>query len=98
LNLKNFFVYNTFDSSETTKYTINIVDGNVEVIIRSCIFCDGCKDWGKENVGKIYCEHVDTAILKGYNPDIEFEIPSSLTSGDKRCIQRYIVKKENSRN
>ncbi len=92
LTLKNFLVYNTFDSSETTKYKIEIVEGNVEVVIRSCVFCDGCKDWGKEDVGKIYCEHVDTAILNGYNPDIKFEMPSSLTSGDKRCIQRYIVK------
>jgi hypothetical protein len=65
----------------------------MEVVIKSCVFCDGCKDWGKENVGKIYCDYVDTAILRGYNPDIKFEIRSSLTNGDKRCIQRYIVKR-----
>ncbi|MFW9785566.1 MAG: L-2-amino-thiazoline-4-carboxylic acid hydrolase, partial [Candidatus Heimdallarchaeota archaeon] len=85
-------IYNTFDSQQTAKYKTNIVDGNVEVVIRSCVFCDGCKDWDKQEFGKIYCEYIDTAILKGYNPNIKFQLESSLTHGDKSCIQRYIIK------
>jgi hypothetical protein len=92
LTLKNFMIYNTFNSSDTAKYKINIVEGNVEVVIRSCIFCDGCEDWDKKEFGKIYCEYIDQAIMEGYNPDIKFELLSSLTHGEKRCIQRYIVK------
>ena len=63
LSLKNFFIYSTFDASQTTKYKINIVDGNVEVIIRDCVFCNGCKDWDKLEYGRIYCEYIDGAIL-----------------------------------
>jgi len=92
LTLKNFMVYNTFDSSDTAKYKINIIDGNVEVVIRSCIFCEGCEDWDKKEFGKIYCEYIDEAIMEGYNLDIKFELVSSLTRGEKRCIQRYNVK------
>lgn len=92
LTLKNFMVYSTFDSADTAKYKMNIIDGNVEVVIRSCIFCEGCEDWGKKEFGKIYCEFIDEAIMEGYNPDIKFELASSLTHGDKHCIQRYMVK------
>lgn len=91
LTLKNYFIYSTFDSEQTTKYKINLVDGNVELIIRKCVFCDGCKDWDKLGYGKIYCDYIDEAILKGYNPDLKIEVPKALTRGDKRCVQRYIV-------
>lgn len=93
LTLKNYFIYSTFDGDQTTKYKINIVDGNVELIIRQCVFCDGCKDWDKLEYGKIYCDYIDDAILKGYNPKLNIEVPNMLTKGDNRCIQRYIANK-----
>ena len=92
LTLKNYFVYSTFDGGETTKYNVNIVDGNVELVIRECVFCEGCMDWDKLEYGKIYCDYIDEAILKGYNPNLKIEVPSKLTYRDKHCIQRYIVK------
>ncbi len=91
LTLKNFLVYSTFDTRQTAKYKINLVDGNVEVVIRDCVFFNGCKDWDKLEYGKFYCDYVDEAILRGYNPKLKFEIPSTLTQGNRRCIQRYIV-------
>lgn len=92
LTLKNYFIYSTFDARQTTKYKPKIVDGNVEVVIRQCVFCEGCKDWDKLEYGEIFCDYIDEAILRGYNPKLKFEIPSSLTRGDRRCIQKYIVK------
>jgi len=92
LTLKNFFIYSTFEAGETTKYKVNIVDGNIELVIRECVFCEGCIDWDKLEYGKIYCDYIDEAILKGCNPDLKIEVPSMLTHGDKRCIQRYIKK------
>ncbi|MFX1317016.1 MAG: L-2-amino-thiazoline-4-carboxylic acid hydrolase [Promethearchaeota archaeon] len=93
LTLKNYYVYNTFDTRQTAKYKLNIVEGNIEAIIRDCVFCNGCKDWDMLEYGKIYCDYIDEAVLKGYNPDLNIEVPTTLTKGDKRCIQRYIVKK-----
>ena len=93
LTLKNYFVYNTFDSGQTTKYKVKIVEGNLEALIRDCVFCNGCKDWDKLEYGQIFCDYIDEAVLKGYNPKLKFEIPATLTQGNKRCIQRYIVKK-----
>ena len=92
LTLKNFFIYSTFDGGQTTKYKVKVVDGNIELIIRECVFCDGCNDWDQLEYGQIYCDYIDEAILHGYNPDLKIEVPSMLTHGDKRCIQRYIIK------
>ncbi|UCC19738.1 MAG: L-2-amino-thiazoline-4-carboxylic acid hydrolase [Promethearchaeota archaeon] len=92
LTLKNYFIYTTFDAGETTKYKVNIVDGNVELKITKCVFCDGCKDWDKLKYGRIYCDYIDEAILKDYNPNLKIEVPYMLTRGDKHCVQRYIRK------
>ena len=94
LNLKNFFIYGDLDSRSILKYKPNIVDGNVEIIIRDCVFCNGCKDWGKEEYGKIYCEYIDHAVLEGYNPDLILELPARMMLGDKKCHFRYIEKQK----
>lgn len=91
LNLKNFFIYNDFDATITT-FTPEIVDGNLKITITKCLFAQGCKDWGKGEYGEIFCEHVDEATLRGYNPDLAFELSSNLTRGDKTCVQEYIPK------
>ncbi|MFX1586791.1 MAG: L-2-amino-thiazoline-4-carboxylic acid hydrolase, partial [Promethearchaeota archaeon] len=91
LNLKNLFIYGDLDAKSTLKYTPKIVDGNIEILGRDCVFCNGCKEWDKVEYGQIYCEYIDTSILKGYNPNLKIEVPSTLTKGNKRCVLRYLV-------
>jgi len=93
LTLKNFFIYGDLDSSSILKYKSKIVDGNAEIIIRDCVFCNGCKEWDKLEFGKIYCEFIDSAVLRGYNSELVIEVPSTMTKGEKKCVIRYIVKK-----
>lgn len=92
-NLKNFFIYSDLDIKNTAKYRPKIIDGDVIIELRDCVFCNGCKDWDKLEYGKIYCEYIDKSTLKGYNPNLRIEVPATLTKGDKKCILRYIVKK-----
>ncbi|MFX0017451.1 MAG: L-2-amino-thiazoline-4-carboxylic acid hydrolase [Promethearchaeota archaeon] len=92
LNLKNFFIYGDLDAKNTLKYTPKIVDGNIEIVGRDCVFCNGCREWDKVEYGQIYCEYIDISILKGYNPNLRIEVPSTLTKENRRCILRYIVK------
>ena len=94
LTLNNFFIYSDLDSSSINKVKLNIADGNLEVIIRDCIYFTGCKEWEKLDYGSIYCDSIDISTLKGYNPALTIEILSKLTKGDKRCVFRYIVKKD----
>ena len=92
LTLENFFIYGDLDSRSILKYKPKIVDGNIEIIIRDCVYCNACREWGKEEYGKIYCEYVDQAILEGYNPELILELPARMMLGDKKCHFRYIVK------
>jgi len=94
LDIKNFFIYGDLDSSSIVKMKPKIVNGNPEIIIRDCVFCNACRDWDKEEYGMLYCEYVDEAILKGYNPDLVLEIPSRMPFGDKKCHFRYIIKQK----
>jgi hypothetical protein len=91
LDLKNLFIYYDFDTTNLA-LTPEIVDGNVEITITKCPFAQGCKDWGKEEYGRIFCEYVDKAYLRGYNPNLILEIPLNLTKGDKACVHRYVLK------
>ena len=92
LNMQNFFIYSDLDSSSIVKMKPKIVDGNPEIIIKDCVFCNACRDWDRETYGKLYCEYVDEAILKGYNPELALEISSRLTMGDKNCHFKYSAK------
>jgi len=94
LNLKNFFIYGDLDSRDVLKYKPKIVDGNFELLIRNCVFANACRDWNLEEYGKIYCQYIDQAILRGYNPDLKLELPSRMMLGDKKCHFRYIVNKK----
>jgi len=91
LDLKNFFIYSDFDSRGNLTYSVNIVDGDVEITVTECPFAKGCRDWGKEEYGSIYCEHIDKAVLRGYNPSLVLEVPENMTKGDKRCLLRYLA-------
>ena len=93
-SLKSFFIYGDLDSSSILKFKPKIIDGNVEIVIRDCVFCNGCKEWDKLEYGKIYCEYIDTAVLKGYNPNLIIEVPSVMTKGAKKCVLRYIAKEK----
>ncbi|MFW9771737.1 MAG: L-2-amino-thiazoline-4-carboxylic acid hydrolase [Promethearchaeota archaeon] len=94
LNLKNFFIYGDLDAKSTLKYKPRIIDGNLEIVGRECVFCNGCQEWDKLEYGQIYCQYIDVSILKGYNPNLKIEVPSTLSKGDKKCILRYIVKEK----
>jgi len=88
LNLKNFFIYYDLDTRFLT-LTQEIVDGNLEITITKCPFAQGCKDLGKEEYGRIFCEHIDKVYLRGYNPNLVVEVLSNLTKGDKACVMIF---------
>jgi hypothetical protein len=88
-SLKNFFIYGDSDDMSDLKFKLKIIDGNLEILVRDCVFCNGCKEWGKEEYGKLYCENIDKSILKEYNPNLKLEMRSILTKGDKNCVFQF---------
>jgi len=91
-SLKNYFIYGDSDDMSVMKFRLKIINGNIEITARECLFCNACRDSGKEEYGKLYCEHSDKSLLRGYNPNIKLEVPSILTRGDKNCIFKFYYK------
>ena len=48
--------------------------------------------WVKNNmqeVGRIYCQDIDRAIMKGFNPDINFDVPQNMNDSSRHCVFNY---------
>ena len=39
--------------------------------------------------GRLYCQEIDTAILRGYNADFDFEVGGTMTGGAPCCTFHY---------
>ena len=48
--------------------------------------------WTERDVlayGRLYCQEIDTAILRGYNSDFDFEVEGTMTGGAPCCTFHY---------
>jgi hypothetical protein len=84
LTLMNFFLYGDMDTSGN-EMVPELVGDELHIRVHKCIFADRLKDFGLEKYGVHYCNYIDTATLRGYNPKLELEIKSQLTSGAECC-------------
>ena len=92
LSFKNFMAYTDLDSSMILEYAPKIEDGDLHLEINRCDFEQGASEWGLREYFKYYCMYVDVAILKGYNPELNLEIPKKLSDGDDICFFKYNIK------
>jgi len=54
--------------------------------------CSWHSIWSRRGLleyGRLYCQEIDTAILRGYNPDFDFEVDGTLTGGAPFCTFHY---------
>ncbi len=89
LTFANFLVFTDLDTSDLEMIP-SLEDGELRLEISSCPFAAACANRGLGEAGKLYCEHVDAAIMRGYNPEL-YETVSlqSLTAGADKCILVY---------
>jgi hypothetical protein len=43
------------------------------------------KEMGLLAVGRLYCSEIDTALVRGFNPELKMELVSTLTEGADHC-------------
>jgi hypothetical protein len=55
--------------------------------VYSCAYPDFWKSIGPEalKLGNIFCSVVDNAIIRGYNPNMKWQLPKCLTRNDEHC-------------
>ncbi len=54
--------------------------------VRRCPWSEEWKERGMLDVGKLYCAYVDTALVKGFNPELVLGIGPTQTAGDSFCL------------
>ena len=63
-------------------------DGSLK--ITQCPWAAQFKEMGLSEAGAEYCTHLDSAISRGFNPYIGYEVTQSLNSSDC-CIHRLVI-------
>ncbi len=54
--------------------------------VRRCEWYETWKKYGLLEYGNMYCRYVDKQLVKGFNPELELDIPALLSLGDPCCI------------
>ena len=67
-------------------------DNKVQFKVTHCTVCEACKKAGLTDIGyHVYCM-TDPAVIKGINPEIQFERTHTLMQGDDYCDHCYMCK------
>ena len=53
--------------------------------VARCEWAETWKKYGLTSYAKTYCLYVDKALVKGFNPHLELDIPANLSFGDAYC-------------
>ncbi|MBP3737174.1 MAG: L-2-amino-thiazoline-4-carboxylic acid hydrolase [Lachnospiraceae bacterium] len=57
--------------------------------VTSVVRCEWAETWKKYDVlqyAKTYCLYTDKALVKGFNEELELDIPANLSFGDDSCV------------
>jgi hypothetical protein len=97
LAFRNFLVFSDMNSEGVTSgMTPRIEDNDLWLEIRQCGFIDGARDVGLHDYAHHYCDYIDKAILRGYNPELKLEVVKNLSGDDNACLFHYTVKERES--
>jgi hypothetical protein len=70
-----------------------VVEGGLRISISYCPFAAACEEWGLSAYGKYFCQEIDAAIMRGYNPErYETVCERNLTEGAETCELIYRFK------
>jgi hypothetical protein len=85
-----YLLYGEIDFSQTgNEMQIAQRTPSVEVVCSQCGWHSAWQRHGVLDVGLLYCQEIDSAIMHGFNPDIRFELDGTLTGGASCCRLIY---------
>ncbi|HHV71534.1 MAG TPA: L-2-amino-thiazoline-4-carboxylic acid hydrolase [Clostridia bacterium] len=94
--LTNYLPYYDMERSKLFVYDSEVSDEKIEQKFYQCPFAAAWIEDGNQELGKLYCEQIDDAIAKGYDPRLRCVALKRLLDGDEYChlIFEYEDKKE----
>jgi hypothetical protein len=87
LSMTNFLVFGEWRGSEASKGQAEKFAAGPDV--RSCVrICPWNSAWVDDNIlpyGRLYCQEIDHALVRGYNPELELEVRQTLSNDGEPC-------------
>jgi len=66
--------------------TPSLEEGQMRVEVTYCPLAAALREWGLSEYGKYFCQEIDAAIMRGYNPErYETICERNLTAGAESC-------------
>jgi hypothetical protein len=90
-----FAAYLLFSDLDTSYHQMvpEFGEGELRVTITYCPFAAACQEWGLAEYGKYFCQEIDAALMRGYNPErYETVCERNLTDGAESCVIVYRFK------
>jgi len=86
LNMANFIGYSEYRISPG-EMDMKIIERSPHFKIRAfkCPWHNTWKENGLLSLGCLYCLEIDQALVRGFNPALQLEVKSTLTTGSSQC-------------
>ena len=81
----NYLPYYDMERSELFSATDKATKTKIDQEFSACIFAKAWQDLGMEKYGLLYCEEIDPAIARGYDPKFGCSHDRFLLKGDGCC-------------
>lgn len=81
-----FLLYGELPLAETTnEMNLTHRTPHVEVHAARCDWCDAWRERDVLESGRLYCQEIDYALMRGFNPDFRFEVDGTMSGGAPVC-------------
>ncbi|MDR1057986.1 MAG: L-2-amino-thiazoline-4-carboxylic acid hydrolase [Treponema sp.] len=90
LNFDTYFAYGEWNPSGTVsmEYVTETAGNSFVERISACPWAAAFAAMGLRDCGQLYCREIDRGIIRGFNPDLRFEVKSTLNDADT-CVQVF---------
>jgi hypothetical protein len=86
LSMENYILCGEWDDPRgASKTEVAAFEPNYRTNVMVCGWCEAWKKHGLLEYGRIYCDHVDEWLVRGFNPELKLKMGRILSHGDGVC-------------
>ena len=86
LNMTNYLVYGEWRYVTDSVQMERVIDqADIRMTVKRCPWADAWSEAGLLPYGRYYCQEIDAALLRGYNPGLMIEVNQTLSNEGVPC-------------
>jgi hypothetical protein len=99
LDMIDYFVYSEFKTSPgSMSQTLTACDQGIALLNTKCPWYTAWNEKGLMDWGCLYCQEIDSAVVRGFNPELRIDVRGTRSNGDAACDFIFHDAKLNIRN